>query len=204
MINKNVKIRRTFTASAGVALCLIGVVVALGLGCSPRLKATIGLPQIPAIASAGKSESASHAMVFVSTVRDGRQQSALAELDGKPSEPASSISPAVQDALQRAFQQTGFLMSEDAPIVVSSEVQRWIAHVTAGVPSKAQAESVLYVEILDPANKRIYAGTYQGFADMESPSMGERDVQQVLGASMSEAIKQIVNDRQLITMLSSF
>ena len=88
--------------------------------------------------------------------------------------------------------------------MISGQVRKWHANVTGGFQGKIESEASVYVEVLDPANKRIYSGVYNGVSSLETPNVDVKDMRESLGAAMASAIEQLNKDQQLVKLLSSF
>ncbi len=199
-------IHRMRNVQAFAALLMGLSVLGLCTGCGPSLPSSLSLPKIKISSEGNRTRNTGSATsyVYVDEFIDSRGSSAIAILDGKDIPHKEDVSPVIVDGVKQALKQRGFEFSETAPIVLSGEIRQWIARVTSGFSSKVDAEASLYVEVLDPANKRIYAGVYNGFATVESPSLGTKDVQTALQTCLEEAIGQITADGQLTKLLSSF
>lgn len=144
-------------------------------------------------------------VLSLKTFNDVRGETKIAVHRAKAIEPMSKVSIVVDEALQTAFKRKGFSLSATAPLAVAGEVREWVAEV--GGPELrggALGKAVLYLQIFDPSNKKIYSGTYQGTVELAKSSIKDKDVQQVLAESMSEAIAQIFSDQKLIDVLTSF
>lgn len=173
--------------------------------CSPSYRPTLEVPKVTVtlkkdpVIDPGQS-----AFVFVDQFQDGRADTALASIDGKPMQPEGSVVASVVEALKSALETRGFAFSESAPVMLSGQLRQWHAKVTGSLPTKVAAEAAVFVEILDPSNRRIYSGLYKGFSSMESSSISHLDIQQTLAASLDEALRQIATDKQLVTLLASY
>ncbi len=177
-------------------------------GCGPSLKSTIEVPRVEFAQDQRKKGGLSGSQLTVDQFVDKRTSKVIAgaeELPGaKGAEAAQPIGPAVQDGLKRAFADRGAEITDSAPIVISGEILRWYARVESGLSSKAKGEAAVRIEIFDPANKKIYTGTYEGYATMQHPSLSEKDVSETLGAAMAQALTQVGEDKQLLRVLSSY
>lgn len=183
-----------------IAICF------LLIGCGPSAPKSLKLPEIK-IREVGKKvkgpdDEASY--IFVDDFIDARIEQSIAEVDGTKVPPEGDTSVFVRAGLRQALERKGFVFSDTAPIVLSGELRKWKADVVGGFSSTIRSEASLYVEILDPANKRIYAGVYNGFSNIEGNSLGAEDIQEALRISMQEAVRQVIKDMQLIKLLSSF
>ena len=178
----------------------------LAVGCGPRLPPKLALPNLKIVNVGAKvaGNGGQLSYVYVGEFIDIRETSAIAVLDGKEIAPKNDVGPVVIGGVKQALKKKGFEFSDTAPVVLSGEVRNWVARVTSGFSGKVDSEASLYVEIIDPANKRIYAGVYNGFSNVESPSLGKDDVREALKTSLEEAVRQITADAQLMELLASF
>ena len=186
--------------------CLLTIFYLLVLqGCSPRITPNIELEAIPSAWQEQENQDlGTDAFVFVSEVADVRSSEVIVQGGKKESRTKSDVGLLVQEAIGQALQDNGFTLAEDAPVVVKGEVRDWIARVDSGVSVKVDCQAALFIEVLGPANNRIYAGTYKGSATAQQASVSSSDVRKFLSISMAEAVKQIVLDEQLLDLLSSF
>lgn len=183
----------------------LGVLLVLS-ACGPSLPSTVPMPRLkPAVQPSSEIKDAPYDIyLYVEQLRDARADTAVAELDGRKIAAAGDVAPSVMKGLQGALRKKGFKFSDTAPVILSGEIRKWFADVQGGMPSKVKTEAELHIQVLDPANKRIYSGMYTGYASMQGPSMSAKKVSQALGMAMSEAISQVLADQQLIRLLSSF
>jgi len=172
--------------------------------CGPSLPAKMSLPKLKITNVGARTVDSEASYVLVDDFIDARVGEAIAILDGKPIPHKEDIGPVVAEGVKQALELKGFRFSDTAPIVLSGEIRKWVANISSGFSGKVSAEGSLYVEILDPANKRIYAGVYNGFATVESPSIDKNDVREALRICVEEAIRQIAADAQLMRLLASF
>lgn len=186
-----------------LTVCLL---VACFVSCSPSIGSKIALPNLirapEPLGDIGRPQYEGY--VFIDELADKRGTQAMAKLDGREILSKSEVAPAVLTGLKDALYRKGFKFSDTAAILLSGEIREWFAQIEGGFRSSADAQAVLYIEVLDPANKRIYSGVYKGTATKESPNLSDKDVTAVLGVSMTEAIEQVIGDRQLMKLLSSF
>jgi uncharacterized lipoprotein YajG len=175
------------------------------IGCGPSFKASMDVPAVKVSADKlTQDERAVNTSLYVDQFVDQRQNKALIREDKKEVNPNNDVAPAVVDALKQALQDKGFSFSESAPVIISGEVREWIAEVSGSLPTKIHSHAALFIEVLDPANKRIYSGVYKGYASMEGASIGIGDVRHTLSNSMEQAVKQVAMDKALISLLSSY
>jgi hypothetical protein len=162
---------------------------------------------VPRLIPAGAPEARSNefdAFIFVDQFIDARPSPAVARVEDRDVGASNDPVEEVVGGIKRALEKRGFTFSDTAPVILSGELRAWVSLVTEGLPSKSEATAELYVEVLDPANKRVYSGVYKGYAAKESPGLDEGDVQETLRISMTEAIQQIMADKQLVGLLASY
>ena len=190
------------------ALLFVVLLIALGLcsfGCGPSLKATMDVPVVRVTSSKLQNDhQITNTFLYVDEFVDNRQNKTLVKDSRREVTASGDVAPVVVDALRQALGDRGFSFSESAPVIISGEVREWLATISGSLPTKVSAEAAIFVEILDPANKRIYSGTYKGFASMEAASVSEEDVKRTLASSMEEAVTQVAMDKPLVALLSAY
>lgn len=193
--------------------CSIARSILVGFGlvflfasCAPSLPSTIRVPHItPTVKGPQVQKRRGYeSTVFIDQLTDVRPKEAIAEFQGRDLNPAGDIIAPVFNALREGLEKKGFRFSDSAPVLVAGEIRTWNAKIKGGFSAKVEAQAVLYLEILDPTNKRAYSGTYQGFATLERTNVTEEQVSEVLGTAMSEALGQVFADQQFIRLLSAF
>jgi hypothetical protein len=174
--------------------------------CGPSIGSSIVLPQLRPVVPPGSELAGSsyENFVFIEELVDARVDTGIAELDGRSIRSTDNVVPVVLQGLRTALGDKGFKFSDTAPILLLGEIRVWKAEIEGGFSSSVSANAELYIQVLDPANKRIYSGSYKGFASAESPRLGVKQIRNTLGIAMSEAIVQVVKDQQLVRLLSSF
>lgn len=191
----------------GVLLC--GSLLCGGMvfgGCGPSLRSSLEVPKIAPFAKRDSQLKRDRydSYVFVDEFVDSRERKRIVTIEGRDVDPAGDVVEAVVDGLERALSMEGFKFSDTAPIILAGEVRQWETQITGGFTKRAESEAALYVEVLDPANKRVYSGVYRGFAAFESPGLDEEDIRETLRTSMTEAVEQVVEDEQLMRLLAAF
>ena len=178
-------------------------------GCGSKLQKTIVVPDIPAWDSSGRVADsvrggAPH-QLFIDKFSDARPSDVIVKRADETVVASGEVGTPIGTALDRAFRNRGFAISQTAPVVLSGEVRIWQSEIVKGFPTQKQsANAELFLEVLDPANKRIYSGTYKGSASREDPSLSPEDIRATLGTAMSEALSQVTSDKQLIDLLLSY
>lgn len=174
-------------------------------GCSQGYKPTLEVPKVViTLPKETNPDRTRNAFVFIDQFEDHRPSPALATLDGKEMQPEGQVITEVVAAIKAGLEAKGFAISESAPVILSGELRAWHANVTGSFPTNVAAEAIVSVEILDPSNRRIYSGVYKGYSSAESSALDHLDIQQALSSSMEEAVRQIVADKQLQTLLTSY
>ncbi len=184
------------------ALAAIFIVLAC-VSCGPSLKSTMAVPRVSA-ASLKPAASNDSGQLFIDDIKDERLDKSLVRKDKKEVLADGAVTPSIIDALKLGFANKGFGFSDASPIIISGELREWHADVSGRLPTKVSAQCALYIEVLDPANKKIYSGVYRGFASLEEASVDEGDVSKTLSNALQETVVQVVSDKQLVGVLSSF
>lgn len=187
------------------AVWLIGLF--LLASCAPNLGKTIEAPQIPAVATKGDARPRLGTYISIQSVEDARiaVDPGTASMDGIDyTEPQGAIGSLVENGLKAAFRENGISVIDSAPLVIRAEVRTWRAHTETKAQSDLASEATLYVEVIDPAGKKLFNGTYNGNRASTFPIITRVDVQDSLGIAMANAISQAVVDPQLLTVLSSY
>ncbi len=186
-------------------LFILSVCFLTCISCSTRVGGTIHLSKIPTVEiDHGSKITASDAALFIDELRDTRPESQVADFNGRSIFSDSAFDLLVKESLQQTFRQKGFVISDSAAVVLSGEIRQWHAEITGGVPGTVKSKASIFLEVFDPANRRVYTGTYQGTASVERASINDKDVNVSLTTAMQQAIRQVVLDEQLVKLLSSF
>lgn len=172
--------------------------------CGPSLPSQLSLPHLMPAGAPEAQAPSRQAYIFVDQFIDVRASQEIAKVEGREVSAAESPADAVVAGLRRALEKDGFSLSDTAPVILTGEVRAWTALVTPGFSSESRASAQLFVEVIDPANRRVYSGVYEGFSSKSAPGLDEGDVRETLELSMTEAIKQVLADSQLIGLLSSY
>ena len=174
--------------------------------CGPSISKSFVLPKIDPQVSpdATLKNQGADSYVFVDEFIDARPKAAVVNYNGRLIESDSEAVKIIVDGLREGLTVKGFKLSDTAPTILAGELRTWVANVSGGFTKISRAESAVFVEVLDPANKRVYSGVYKGFATIESPGLNEKDIRDTLRTSMNEAVQQVLADEQLIRLLSAF
>lgn len=142
--------------------------------------------------------------IFLNNFLDSRIDSSLVSIEEQRLLKEGDVSIEVTRELSEALKDMGFKISDSAPVVVAGEVVEWMVQVNTKIQDTASAKASLHIEVLDPSNKRAYSGVYNGFAAKKSLSLQKVDIRKLLRTSMQEAMKQMLEDKQLIKVMTSF
>ena len=169
-----------------------------------RVKMPEGLPtpQVPAIEITQKPlDSSFKPVIHIAQVKDMRSRPALIkESDTDEKTTNGDIGLSVQYALRKAFRSRGFTVSDKAPLVVAVKIDKWVA-----TKSKNQivSEAAVNVDIIGPDNSSLYSNTYDSFTTSEA-DLNEMEIMGQLELAMSNALKQILDDDNLVTILTAY
>lgn len=173
--------------------------------CGARVGSTLHISKLPPVKLTAENKIATQdASLFIDQLKDTRTEAKVADFNGKSVLPQDDLSLVVREGLEAAFKAKGFSISSSAPVVVSGEIRDWSAQVRGGMPSGVDSKAALFLEVFDPANRRIYTGTYLGTASLQESSLNDKDVDYALGTAMQEALRQVLVDKKLIDLLASF
>lgn len=180
-------------------------VLVLFAACGTTVPRHITLPDLEVAVKGGSSSRGSiPSEFFVEQFTDVRGEQALVTGEGNSSEATQNVAKFVSEGVRQALLRKNLVWSETAPLVIRGEIRNWQAQVKGGFPASIGAKASIYIEVLDPSNKAIYAGEYRGFSRMETAGVDEDEAGKVLSASMAEAIRQLTVDKRLFDVLSSF
>ncbi len=200
------RIRRRGNDSAALRLSLLCWLVLLCVSCSPTFRSTIQVPRVEVKIKQGAIvRRPEYGMtIFIDQVADARTKEAIAGYKGRDINPEGSVTDAVLQALRQGLERKGFKYTETAPVILSGEIRIWHARIEGGFTAKATADAAVYLEVIDPTNKRVYSGIYRGFSSIEKPGLEEKDVRSALSGSMAEALSQALGDQQFLRIISAY
>lgn len=180
-------------------LVLLFAVLLLATGCTVNISPEVSLPYVPV--KDGLTDVGKGAMVFVEEVTDDRPSKDIGRGPNGPIAALGSVPGTTRTAIEELLTKSGFNVSDSAPMVVQVSLKEWKAvHRRGGIDSQA----AVGVKVFDPGNKLAYSGNYSGSSSVEGSPLDDLAVKDTLATSLSEAIHQIVRDRQLMRLLSSF
>jgi len=191
------KLKSTFTLAI---LCILFCVNA----CSTKIKPTINVPVVGVAPDIKRRADIRDVTVFLEEFVDSRTSTELVRMEGKVSQPEGSIGYAATGALRQALTRVGFAIDDSAPLIISGEVREWSADIEGDMPSRIESKAALYIEVFDPANKRIYSGTYNGQAMLQETAVDEPEIARTLSEALSESVSQMLRDDRLMSLLASF
>ncbi len=167
-----------------------------------QLGDSIGVPNIPPVAVSTTPLGVNFKpYVFLDEVKDNRQADEIININGQRKvDIRGDISLVVHYALRQTFRKRGFTVTDTAPVIISGSVKKWIAKVKEG---QTTCEAVFAVDVLDPTNQSIYSSTYDGFSYFPATS-DKIKIKQALGQAMADALKQVIEDKHLIEIITSF
>jgi hypothetical protein len=185
-------------------LCVLVVLCCLcAVGCAASISKeglkvpSISMPNVERVESQRGS-------VSMDVMKDSRADTVLVQLGASPVETVGDVTGSVSTAMRGVLEKAGFLVSDSAPIVIVPQIRKWKARVRSGLPATVDAQAEVFVEVLDPADKLLYSGVYQGSSTLSQPSIHEAEIESTLASAMSEALEQLVADLRLVRILSSF
>ena len=183
-----------------ISLLLIAFSVVF-VGCAAYVGRAVDVPEIPSAVKEGDARARLSSSIAVGEIRDARE---VPEEGSNYTEPAGDVASAVKSALERTLTDKGMILSLDAPVTVTGEVREWRSSVSARTTSQIQSEAALAIEVRDPSNKKLYSGVYHGSRSSQFPVASAGDVQDSLGLAMSQAIAQMLQDKDLLNVISSY
>ena len=172
----------------------------------PDYKPSLEVPEIVPIIKNTATVKPRHgdAVVYIHQFSDARTAEAIAEYDGREVKPAGDVIDRVVRALRGGLQKKGYRFAENAPVLIAGEIRKWMANISGGFKARVDAQAAVSIDLIDPANKRVFSGIYQGYANMEKSGMEDKDVQETLSVAMAEALGRMLSDPQFNRMLSSY
>lgn len=184
------------------------VMLAMSAACSSTLQSTILLEPItpPQHPEEPVEPKPLDSQVYVDEFNDARAEKGVVRMqdEGRFISSANDVVEVVVQGIEKALRKKGYQFSDTAPVILSGEVREWLATVTGTFSKKIEGNAELYVEVRDFSDRRVYSGIYKGYAARETTGLSEKDVQDILKSSMTEAISQVTGDEQMMKLLSSF
>lgn len=199
------KVVRSSRLSCGVvalALAVLSVGTSSIAGCAVSPGRTVETPEIPAVAPSGEARARLGSYLAIQAVEDRRDSSQSA--DSGFTEPFGRVGASVEEGIKNAFRENGISILETAPLSLKAEIRKWRTKVDSRANTMMSSEATLYVELVDPSGKKMYSGSYNGTRSSQFPVVTRVDVQDSLALAMANAIGQVVNDPELLNVLSSY
>lgn len=178
--------------------------IVLCASCAPKggLQ-SLAVPEIPdMVVYPQGGERPYKSYVYVNEFGDARPSPFFVKYGATAFEPASNIGPVVRDRLARTLEKKNFVISNNAPIVVSGQVRAWEVKVGDQVGGM-QAEAELTIEVMDRTGSRMFSGVYRGLSNYSKIELKDKTLSRALSRAMGEAVKQLFADQDLMRILSS-
>ncbi len=172
--------------------------------CGPRINPQVSVPDVSLPPGLSADRRAKGAEVYVDTVLDSRPTNVVTSYKSVNAQFATDIAPTVRRAIEGVFKQKGLSIREKAPVIVNVEVKQWSAQFSADSSSKVDSQAELYLEVIGPANRKIYSGTYKGFSSFEGSPFDNKQLEDLLRTAMNEAVRQLVYDQGLLDTVTAF
>ena len=190
--------------------------------CVPYLGPTIEAPELTTTTSSNNSDRATStrrararlsSSISIQKVADARHTPTYQEhleennpehITPEYTQPVGPITSLVESALRDSLKNAGVGILDSAPISLKAEVREWKAKISSRFSSDLQSYATLYIELLDPAGKRIYSGTYQGERSSKFPFINRSDVKDSLATAMHNCIANLLADEQLLELIGSY
>lgn len=173
-------------------------------GCTSSISTSVSVPEVMVPEGVEPVEDLHGAEIYLESVLDARKSKTVATLKGKNSQFIGDTTEALRSVLEESFAKKGFAFSDTAPVLITVELVKWAADIQEDYPAKVVAQAEVQIDVVGPANRKIYSGTYEGFANLEGGTLDDEKLNNLLKASMYEAIKQLIFDDGLINIISAF
>lgn len=170
--------------------------------CAPNLGKSIESPEsIPTTASTNAPRARLGSYTSIAEVSDQRE---IADNEEDFTQPLGDVKQVVENGIKEAFREAGIAVIEDAPLALKTEIKKWRSNIKSKVNTTVTSEASLLVTLTDPSGKKIFTGTYNGNRNSEFPVVNREDVKDSLSLAMSQAISQMLSDKQLLEILGSY
>lgn len=175
--------------------------VFLSAGCAPGLGTELSVERIPEAQEIAPGSDYLF-KVRVEKLRDQRKNRAAAEVGGRELEPLGDPGMSVKSALEQRLKSQGGRVSLFEGPILGGEIRDWRVRVIPAFPlSRADARADVTLELYDGAGRVVYRGNYSGTFQAENPVFSSRDIEDVLGGAMAEALNQALDDDGLMSKL---
>lgn len=167
-----------------------------------RFTSEIPIPNIPAIVVKNRTLAPSFKpQLFVEPIKDGRESNEILRVGSKTLRSRGKIDLFVFYALREAFRQQGVAIIDNAPVVVSLSVLKWVATIDG---ENGSAEAVVSVNLAGPDGGQLYSRSYDGLNAFNGAVAQVADVQVALGQAMASALGHVVSDKELLELVASY
>lgn len=180
-----------------ITLLIVGLT-----SCAANIPPSITLPVISA--PTNLSDTGKGAMVFLEEVRDERGVTNIGQTSEGLIAATGSVPSTVRDGLEDMFRKSGFMVTDSAPVVLQTSLQKWDVDVSGRLSSNVSSNAKVTIQVYDPANRLAYTGKYQGSAQIQQSAVDEVVVKEALSTSMGQVLQQIASDKGLIKLLSAY
>jgi hypothetical protein len=144
----------------------------------------------------------SNSKVIIQPFIDSRSQTFVAEIEGRKISPKGDIGNAVQTLFYRYFKRSGVgTVLYGAPII-DGEVTDWRVNIDSGFPlTKILATASINLNLKDIQGNVVYSANYSGETKTLDPFPTTGKVEKSLSLAMAEAVKQAVEDKNILDKL---
>lgn len=172
--------------------------------CGPQFNNPVLAPDASLATVELKGKAGSEGRFYLKNFEDIRKDLSLVTLDGESYKTDSDLTLVVREALSRILVKSGYSSSKESAIFIKGKLIDWKAEVKDGYPSTLVSSAKVYLELMDPTDRRVYSGTYAGEAELQAPGMDNNDLRKALSMGMEKALEQVVKDKGFVSILSSY
>lgn len=180
------------------------ILVAFITACGPKLSPVVNVPEVSPPAGLNVDRRARGSEIYVDTVLDSRPTTIITSFKGVDAQFTGDLTSVIRRVVEGVFRQKGLSLHEKAPVVINLEVKQWSAQFAPENSAKVDAQAELYLEVIGPANRKIYSGTYKGFSSFEGSPFDNKQLEELLKTAMNEAVRQLVHDQGLMDTITAF
>lgn len=192
------------SVSFSLSLCCVFLILVATSACGGSINPLVNVPDISLPLGITADRNARGAEVAIESVLDSRSGDIVAKYKGVQAKFSSDVSASLRKGIETLFRQKGIKLSEDAPVLVNAEIKQWGTQFASESPAKVEATAELYVEVIGPANRKIYSGSYKGFSSFEGSPFRTEQLDELLKTAMNEAFRQLTHDQGLFDLVTSF
>ncbi len=179
--------------------------VVLGLvSCGPNFVNPVIAPEAPLEAVDVKPRAKSEGQFYLKSFEDSRSLKDLTSYDGKSYYTDSDLTLVGREGLSRILGKAGFSSSKESAIFIKGKLIEWTADVIDGYPSLISSKAKIYIELIDPTDRRIYSGSYSGAAELQAPGLSNDELRKSLSLAMEKALEQVAKDKGVVNVLTSY